>query len=278
MSDILARPRAATPLDLDAYCARIGYRGERAPTLAALRALNALHPASIPFEAIDVLLGRGIDLSPAAIDAKILVRGRGGYCFEQNGLFRRALEGFGFAIESLAGRVRWMRGPDAPVMPRTHMVLKVNVAGEDWLADVGFGGCVPTAPLRLAERGAQPTDHENFRVVMHDDGRATVEAQRGDWLPLYDLMFDPQYEADYEVANWFTSTHAGSPFKLNLIIARTTPEARYTLLDNRLTIRTADGRSEQRMLDADGIERTLAETFGLPVALDWWPVIERAVR
>ena len=93
-------------VDLDAYFERIGYGGPWEPTLAVLRELHALHPIAIPFEAIDVLTGDGIDLSPAAVDAKLIHAGRGGYCFEQNSLFGRALRTLGFEVEGLIARSR----------------------------------------------------------------------------------------------------------------------------------------------------------------------------
>ncbi|HZD91776.1 MAG TPA: arylamine N-acetyltransferase [Pseudolabrys sp.] len=281
MRDSVSQPgsldASARSIDLDAYCARIAYTGPREPTLATLRALQELHPAAIPFEAIDVLLGRGVDLAPAAVDAKLIGAGRGGYCFEQNGLFRRALNAIGFKVEGLTARVRWMQPAGAPPMPRTHMVLRVMIDGEPWLADVGFGGCVPTVPLRLNTDALQPSRHESFRIA-RGAGTVIVEAQRHDaWLPLYEVYPDPQLAIDYEVANWFTATHAESPFRRNLIAARTTPAARYALLDNRLTARKPGGDIEQRMLDADALETALAEIFGLPVAPDWRPAIEAAV-
>ena len=105
-----------------------------------------------------------------------------------------------------------------------------------------------------------------------------VEAERGgDWLALYEVLPEPQFAIDYELANWFTATHPNSPFMRNLMVTRVTPQARYALLDNRLTVRTHDGKVEQRTLDAAQLERTLAEVFGLPVEAAWRPVIERAV-
>ncbi len=183
---------AALPIDLDAYCARVGYAGPREPTLDTLRALQALHAATIPFEAIDVQLDRGVDLSPAAVDAKLIGNRRGGYCFEQNNLFMRALVALGFSVDGLMGRVRWMRPADAPPLPRTHMALRVTVDGEPWLADVGFGSCMPTAPLRLAVDEPQSTAHEAFRI--RPVGHAQIiEAQRaGEWLALYELFPEPQ--------------------------------------------------------------------------------------
>ena len=264
------------PVDLDAYCTRIGYRGPRTPTIETLRALHERHPASIVFEAIDVLLGRGVDLSPAAVDAKLIAKGRGGYCYEHNSLFKRVLTTIGFEVEGLIGRVRWMAPPDAPTRPRTHMALRVVVNGESWLADVGFGGCVMTAPLRLDTAEPQPTQHEAFRIIPMGTA-LLVQALIGDtWQSLYELSREPQLDVDYELPNWFTATHPTSSFRHNLIVARTTTQARYTLLDGRFTIRTPDGRTERRILDADQIEQMLAETFDLPVEPAWRPAIETA--
>jgi N-hydroxyarylamine O-acetyltransferase len=265
------------PVDLDAYCARIGYGGPREPTLETLRALQALHAATIPFEAIDVQLDRGVDLSPEAVDAKLIGAGRGGYCFEQNNLFMRVLATVGFSVEGLMGRVRWSRPVDAPPLPRTHMALRVPIDGEPWLADVGFGSCMPTAPLRLSTDAPQPTAHEDFRIRPQGGSQVIEVLRGGEWLPLYDLFPEPQLAVDYELANWYTATHPNSPFRQNLMVSRATPEARYGLLDGRLTVRRADGAVEQRQLDAAQLENALANIFGLPVTSDWRPVIERAV-
>ncbi len=105
-----------------------------------------------------------------------------------------------------------------------------------------------------------------------------VEAQRGgDWLALYEVLPEPQLAIDYELANWFTATHPHSPFMRNLMVTRVTPQARYALLDNRLTVRTPDGKVEQRTLNAAELEQALAEIFSLPVEAGWRPVIDQAV-
>ena len=271
---VLADPRAA--VDLQAYCARIGFDGELTPTLRTLRRLTALHAAAIPFEAIDVLLDRGVDLAPAAVDAKLIAARRGGYCFEQNGLFRRVLAAAGFEVDGLLARVLWMQPPGAAPTPRTHMVLRVTVDGEAWFADVGFGSSVPTAPLRLGIGEPQPTANDTYRVRA-TGGAMRVEMRLPDaWAPLYDIDPSPQQDIDFELANWFTSTHPTSHFRHRLTVTRSLPGICYALLENRFTARTADGEVEQRSLTADEIERTLAETFGLPVEASWRPVIERA--
>jgi N-hydroxyarylamine O-acetyltransferase len=258
---------------LDAYFARIGYEGPRTSTLATLRALHELHPAAIPFEAIDVLLERGVDLSPEAVEAKLITARRGGYCFEQNGLFQRVLAALGFEVEPLIARAVWMAPPDAPPGPRTHMALRVTIDGEPWLADVGFGGKVLTAPIRFELETAQATGHEAFRLARSPVGRRLeVELDTG-WAPAYELSAEPQAEMDFVSANWFTSTHPASRFRNGLIVSRTTPQARYGLRGSRLAVRHINGTTTREILDADGIERALIEVFGLPVQPDWRPIL-----
>jgi N-hydroxyarylamine O-acetyltransferase len=242
-----------------------------------LRAIHELHPAAIPFESIDVQLGHGVDLRPEAIDAKLIGRRRGGYCFEHNSLLKRALTALGFQVEALIARVWWMAPADAPPRPRTHMALKVMAEGRPWLADVGFGGCVLTSPLRLDSAEPQATGHEDFRLV--ENGRELqLQARLGeDWARLYELSPEPQLDVDFETANWFTSTHPESHFRHALRAALTTPEARYALFNNRLTVRRPEGGAEQSTLSVQDLETVLSETFGMRVEPDWRPLLAKAV-
>jgi N-hydroxyarylamine O-acetyltransferase len=198
---------------LDAYCARIGYTGPRTPTLDTLRALQQLHPATIPFEAIDVLLERPVLLAPAAVDAKLIQGGRGGYCFEQNSLFQRVLCALGFEVEPLIAQVQWMGGPEVRLKPRTHMVLRVTIDGQRWLSDVGFGSCVLTAPILFDLSAPQATQHERFRLTPVGNEHL-LEAQLGDdWMPVYLISPAPCRDGDYEMANYYSATYPQSYFR-----------------------------------------------------------------
>ncbi len=274
---------AGEEVDLSAYFTRIGYSGATEPTLDVLHALQRLHTATIPFDGVDVFMGRTVDLAPAAVDAKLIAQGRGGYCYEQNGLFSRVLLALGFNVTRLIGRVSWLAPPDAPPRPRTHMALKIRLRGNDWLADVGFGGSTLTAPVLWMLDTPQTTPHATYRL--RRDGGDTVldqqvEAEDGgepQWASVYSLSPEPQTPVDYEPANWFSSTHPNSIFRHNLICARSPEGLRLNLLNNRLTIRPVGGAPERRMLDAGGLERSLIEDFGLPVEPDWRPHLQRAV-
>lgn len=261
---------------LDAYCARIGYTGSREPTLATLYALQELHPAAIPFEALDVLMDRQVELAPEAVDAKLIHARRGGYCFEQNSLFKRVLQALGFEVEGLIAQVRWQLGEDGLTRPRTHMVLRVTVDGTPWLADVGFGGAVLTAPIRFDHAAPQATPHERFRLTPAGNEHLLEVEVGGEWQAAYQISPALQTAGDYDMANYYTATHPASHFRHKLIVARTTPKARHALLQNRLTIRGADGSSERSYLDADTIERALRDIFQLPLDPSWRPVIEAA--
>lgn len=280
-------PVAAPAVDLDAYFARIGYDGPREPTLETLRAIAVRHPDAIPFENLDVLLGRGISIVPADIDAKLIAGGRGGYCYEQNGLLKRVLEALGFQVEGLMARVLWMAPEGAPPRPRSHQVLGVTLPGENgdgetWLADAGFGGCVLTAPLRLFSDEVQDTPHGKFRIL---DTRTGGVAERqvqadlsGRWATLYQVSKGGWAEVDYEQANFFTYTHPSSHFTWSMTVGRTTPTARYALKNNRFTHRDLTGAVvEQRDLTVDELEATLRDVIGLPVEADWKPVLEKVV-
>jgi N-hydroxyarylamine O-acetyltransferase len=248
-------------IDLDAYCRRIGYAGERAPTLAALREIHRLQPQAIAFENLSPLLGQPVPLDDAALQEKMVHRGRGGYCFEQNLLFAAALRGFGFKLRWLTGWPRWQIAPGR-VLPRTHLLLLVDLDGEQWLADVGFGGNTLTGPLLLHSREEQVTPHEPARIS-DKDGKLMVQVKIDEaWHDLVAFDLDEQAFAELEMGNWFTSTHPKSRFKTELFAARAEPDRRYGLLDNVFTTHRLNGPSERRRLQsAAELRDTLTDLF-----------------
>ena len=138
----------AVGFETAAYLRRIGHRGSAAPVAATLRALHLAHLRTVPFENLDVWLGRPIQLEEGALFDKIVRRRRGGFCYELNGLFAVLLRALGFEVSLLAARFPREAGHAAPDLD--HLALLVRVPGEEgsWLADVGAGRGSFAAPLR----------------------------------------------------------------------------------------------------------------------------------
>lgn len=248
-------------LDLDAYFRRIGHAGSRAATLETLRALHALHPQAIAFENLNPMLGWPVLLDQASLQRKLVDQGRGGYCYEHNLLFGAVLRALGFKVTDLCGRVLW-NAPSGHVNARTHMLLRVDLDGEIWLADVGFGALTLTAPLKLQVDIAQTTPHEAFRIVQ-EAGAYRMEASIQDqWKPLYSFDLQPQLQADYEMANWYLSHHPASRFVTDLMAARVAQDFRYGLRGRQFSEHARDGRVHRRVLaNAAELRQLLQQTF-----------------
>jgi N-hydroxyarylamine O-acetyltransferase len=253
--------------DRDAWLNRIGYSGSKDPTLETLRGLIAAHSSAIAYESIDVLLDRPPKLDIESLQRKMINSARGGYCFEQNFLFRAGLRSFGFAVTSFQARVVRGLAIDAP-RPMLHMVLRVDLPEGAFLADVGFGNLAPTAPLKLIPDMEQVTPHETMRFIAMGD-ELTLQSRLGDrWEHIYRVVSLPRFDAEYEICNWFTASHPESPYRSNLIAARPGPNrSRVTMFNARLNIRNATGGIERRELrDPAEYRDVLTKTFGLALS------------
>jgi N-hydroxyarylamine O-acetyltransferase len=253
--------------DQDAWLNRIGYKGSRAPTLQTLRGLVDAHSAAISYESIDVLLGRPPKLDLDSLQQKMIASRRGGYCFEQNFLFRAGLRSLGFDVTSLQARVVRGLAIDA-ARPMFHMVLQVNLPEGRYLADVGFGNLAPTAPLDLTPDLEQDTPHEVMRFIRMDD-ELTLQSRLGDrWEHIYRVVLLPRFDAEYEICSWYAASHPDSPYRCNLIAARPGPgKRRITLFNARLNVRHANGDVERRTLaDTAEYRDVLTETFGIDLS------------
>ena len=256
-------------LDLNRYFDRINFRGVAEPNLDVLQDLVTAHTQTIPFENLDPVMGVPVDdLGPEALTDKLVHRRRGGYCYEQNGLMGCVLSEVGFRVRRLAGRVIWMRPPDAPFPAQTHTVLAVTFPGSQgsYLVDVGFGGQTPTSPIRIETGNVQRTPHEPYRLEDRRDGLVLQALIRGEWVPLYEFTTRTQPEIDLKVGSWYVSTHPSSHFVTGLMAARVTDDARLNLAGRNLTVHRGDGSEKIRLEDAAAVVDTLAERFGVNVA------------
>ncbi len=256
--------------DLGAYLSRLGRADLAGAELATLSALHEAHGSTIPFENLDILLGRPVRLDLLSLQAKLVSARRGGYCFEQNTLFQAALECLGFAVTPLAARVRLGA---AGVRPRLHMLLRVDLAEGPFLADVGFGGGGPVHPVPLEPGVEVRTGPFAHRLVREDEfwvlqgsslaARTGQATQAGGWTDLYAFTLERHYPADFEVANHYTSTWPTQAFVVNLTAQRSFPDHRVVLRNRELTSEDAQGTRVCSVDTPEQLLRTLASEFDL---------------
>lgn len=248
------------PLDLDAYLARIDYKGDLQPTSSVLHDLHLAHVTHIPFENLDIPLGRPIRLDLDSLQRKLVAARRGGYCFEQNLLFAAVLERLGFRVDKLSARVRY-RAPH--VLPRTHVLLHVEAEGRRWLADVGFGGEGLFFPLPMQLGVECRQFHWTYRIVDEAGYRVLQSRTATGWQDLHAFTLEPEYLIDYEMASYFVSTHPSSIFLRMFTAQQPTPEARHILRNYDYTIDRGREVETRQITDEAELLRLLAERFGL---------------
>ncbi|WP_433590969.1 arylamine N-acetyltransferase family protein [Nocardia sp. CA-145437] len=254
-------------LDLDAYLDRIGFTGARTPTLETLRALVRAHTTTIPFENLEIILGRGIPLESEALQDKLIRRRRGGYCYENVGLFAAALERLGFEFTAMSGRVTLGA---TGLRPATHALLRVKAADDDrlWLCDVGFGWG-PLEPIELApDRGEFAAGAWRFRLERTTDavgGELWTLYQFGKdgWVDRHTFAITPQYRVDFAVGNHYVSTAARSPFTLRPFVQRFLPDVHHQIDGTTWTTHRPDGSEEVRELEVAELPKVLAEVFDI---------------
>ncbi|HUS30553.1 MAG TPA: arylamine N-acetyltransferase [Kofleriaceae bacterium] len=240
-------------MNLDAYFARIGWRGPRSATGEVLAGLLAHHMRAIPFENFDVLLGAPPSLDLEALEDKLVTRRRGGYCYEHTTLLAAALEQLGFAPKRHAARVIMLTPKESA--PRTHMFLTLD----GLVLDPGFGAIAPRSPVPIdGEAGAH-------RLVREGDERVLVFGDQRLWTS----TCEPLPHIDFVMANHFTATFPASPF-VNRIMARAFTDDGEVRISNRDVTRTRGGQTETFVLpDRRGLREVVAAHFGFDLpALD----------
>lgn len=257
-------------INLEQYFRRINYQGDTGPTLATLNALTFAHVAHIPFENISVLQKQIIAIDPASLFEKIVVQKRGGYCFEQNGLFLAVLQQLGFDVEPLAARVRLGETDRAAIPVRTHLMLKVTIDGKNYITDVGVGSSSLTQALELVANTAQETLHDTRRF-QRVNNQWYMQVLYGDaWQDVYQFGGEIMHGSDRKVANWYTSTHPDSHFTQRLSVAIANQDgSRTTISGNTLTMRQKNGDKQEVILaNNESLLAALRDNFGFKLNFD----------
>lgn len=250
-------------MDIAPYLERIGYTGTPTANEETLRALHRAHMLAVPFENLNIMLKRPIDLSESALYHKIVENRRGGFCYELNGMFAALLRQIGFQVDFLSAGV-WMGEGFSPEFD--HMALLVHL-DEDWLADVGFGDCF-VEPLRFVADEEQTVSNGTYRLVQREDHRWLLQAKHSDgtWANEYHFATTPYLMADFEPRCAWQQTPE-SHFTKRRICSRATPEGRITISDHRLIV-TRHGEKEELQLGSEAtVKEALQEHFGVDLDL-----------
>jgi N-hydroxyarylamine O-acetyltransferase len=260
-------------VDLDAYFRRIGWTRAVTPRYEILAGLLRAHTARIPFENLDVLLGRPIRLDLDGLQAKLIAAGRGGYCFEHATLFGAVLEAIGFQVVRHAARVVIFE--TIATAPRTHMFLTVEVDGGRFVVDPGFGPFAAPFPIRLVEGESGLSHH-----LTYEDGFWTLHVVRdGEAGPAWVSTLEKEKPIDFEVANHYIATHPQSSFTKLTLLSAATPSGRVNIMNRDMTIigggaltkREIGSRGELRALLRDyfGFDLPEVEQMKVPAVPGW---------
>ena len=216
---------------LDEYLSRIGVGDVGLVSIEQLESLHRAQVYTVPFENLDVQLGRGIVLDPAHVDAKIIHRRRGGYCFELNALFNRALSALGYETRTLLARVHVTGAPSG----RGHQLTLVTLDNRQWIVDVGFGSACPRAPIPLELDAPRRQDDREFKLTAHELGYLLKVKREDGWQDLYSFDLGPVVANDIAYGNHYTSTSPESVFTSARVATLCHPEGETLLYNYRYT-------------------------------------------
>jgi arylamine N-acetyltransferase len=254
---------------LAAYFERIGLGGAPSADPAGLETIQRAHRLAIPFENLDVRLGRPIAVDGEGVFAKLVVGRRGGYCFEHNRLLADVLAELGIHTRPLLARVR-VGQPVGSQPPRTHILLLAELAGGRWLADAGFGGSyVPVLPLADGAEAEAPDGARHRLRRIGGPGRLAGEwlleraPKEGDWQPQYTFDLAEVGRADIEQANHWTSTAPETRFTTLHIVTRPLPDGFASLVDRTLSVSRGADVEIREISDRPAYSKVLRDIFAL---------------
>jgi N-hydroxyarylamine O-acetyltransferase len=252
-------------ISLTEYLERIGLPAAVPEASAAkLRAVHAAHAGSIPFENLDIHLGRPISNELDAIFDKLVRQRRGGYCFEQNTLLAAMLTELGFRTRLVLGRVTF--GAKAP-RPRGHLAVLVELPellGRRWLADVGFGGYGLIEPVPFVPEQPQRAGGEVYRLAAAPGGGWELLMQAGEgWKSLYWFDEAPCYPVDISILNFYHAHCPESVFNQNRIVALPTRQERRLLTNDEFKVIRNGVTTTHRVADEEEYRLVLRQQFGI---------------
>jgi len=249
-------------MDIRTYLERIGYDKPVRLDVESLYGLHRTHLLTVPFENLDIHLGVPIQLSEEALWDKIVLRRRGGFCYELNGMFAWLLKQIGFEVTYLNGHVYNSEGKRGREFDHLTLLVRIPNAEQYWLADVGFGDSF-FEPLSFEYNGEQAQGLRAYRIEPVADGYDLLRRDfDGKWNLQYFFDLQPRnFPADYEVACLYHQTSPKSSFTHERVISLATPDGRISLDSKNLTITTNGKRIRQPLRSEDEFRKLLGTHF-----------------
>lgn len=214
--------------NINDYLKRIGYDGPLDGSVETLAKLQEKHLHAVPYENLDILNQIPLSLEISDLFDKIVIRGRGGYCFELNMLFGWLLREIGYTVTDYFARF-WRDEPNPPPK-RRHQVLRVDVKGTSYLCDVGVGLVIPRRPIEMKEGLKQRQGDEIYRLDKDPQfGWMLMDWKHGQWERLYSFSEEPQLPRDFLMASYWCENSPDSIFTQMTMISIFTKEGRNTV-------------------------------------------------
>ncbi len=246
--------------DMEAYFDRILFNEIPTISIETLQALHIGHCLNVPFENLDIHMGREISLNIERLFHKIVRNRRGGYCFEMNGLFAHVLEELGFTVQRLVARVELRKRPE----PRNHQIMLVHLEGRDWLVDVGFGGRGLIAPVPLEHGQVEKQFAETLRLTARKDDSWVLQTLIDEaWQDQYAFTLDPVLAIDYEPGNFYHSRSPDSSFTRRILCTLPTTEGFIYLANQMLTLISNGKTVTEKAMKMDDYYQLLKKHFDI---------------
>jgi N-hydroxyarylamine O-acetyltransferase len=265
-------------IQIKSYLKRIGYEGELSVHKSTLDELHLRNVLSVPFENIDVHMGKLVSICTQDVFEKVVENNRGGYCFEVNALFGDLLESLGFNVSYHGSRVWYGYNPAQGVRPRAHQILLVELENARYLVDVSFGKGI-ILPLDIELESEQHQYNRNYRVIKDSEFGYKIEEKLGSgWLLLFSFTLETTYPADYEVASYYATHSPNSIFTQKLVCTLPTETGRNTILDGEYSEQCGDRITRQPITSNRQLLDILKESFRiqLPASADFSRFINSA--
>lgn len=232
-------------------------------SLALVFELNRRHIDQFSFSSVGVLLQYSLPLDVPSLLKKIVVEKKGGYCFEHNRLFHAVLETLNYKVSAVLARVLYNKGVDCPQSPRTHRLIILELEGQRYVVDVGFGANGPKTPVLLSEQPTKGPYGDEYRVTQNPLGDYLLQVKKnGEFFTLYSFDLHRYNEADFEMSHFYSHRHPSAGFVNNLVVARI-HEGEVRSLKNESYMKIyPDGDRSEVITSAERLREILDQEFG----------------